>query len=371
MFFAILLPAWLVMNAYIAWRAASIPALRRCAPRWLLAGLVATLAVSYVLARIADGAGLTLVSRLLEAIGATWMGIALLAFTMVFAADVLTGFGTIFRRRAAAARGWAFAAAAILAAIALVQGHRAPVVRGYEVRLPGLPAASEGTVLVFISDLHLGSMLGERWLAARVAQVSALRPDAIIVGGDVLEGDSASERRLLPTLGGLAAPLGVWAVAGNHEFHGGGADTLRLLEARGVHVLRNEWKELRPGLVVAGVEAHETRHGAGSSDSTISRALAGRPPGAATVLVSHAPSGVSRAASEGVALMLAAHTHDGQIWPFRYVVRLEFPFLAGRYEVGGMTLLVCRGTGTFGPRMRLWYPSEILRVTLRAGGARS
>jgi len=76
-------------------------------------------------------------------------------------------------------------------------------------------------------------------------------------------------------------------------------------------------------------------------------------------------SGSPQAAAAGVGLMLAAHTHDGQIWPFRYVIRLQFPFLAGRYEVGRMTLLVCRGTGTFGPRMRLWYPSEILRITLR------
>jgi hypothetical protein len=63
--------------------------------------------------------------------------------------------------------------------------------------------------------------------------------------------------------------------------------------------------------------------------------------------------------------MLAAHTHDGQIWPFRYVVGRQFPFLAGRYQVSRMTLLVCRGTRTAGPRMRLCYPSEILGIPLR------
>jgi predicted MPP superfamily phosphohydrolase len=63
--------------------------------------------------------------------------------------------------------------------------------------------------------------------------------------------------------------------------------------------------------------------------------------------------------------MLSGHTHDGQIWPFRYVVRTQFPYLAGRYDVGGMPLIVSRGAGTWGPRMRLWHPGEILRVTLR------
>ena len=64
--------------------------------------------------------------------------------------------------------------------------------------------------------------------------------------------------------------------------------------------------------------------------------------------------------------MLSGHTHDGQIWPFGYLVRLTYPLLGGRYRVGGMTAIVCRGTGTWGPRMRLWRPSEIVRVTLRA-----
>jgi predicted MPP superfamily phosphohydrolase len=63
--------------------------------------------------------------------------------------------------------------------------------------------------------------------------------------------------------------------------------------------------------------------------------------------------------------MLCGHTHGGQIWPFGYLTRLTYPLLAGRYEVGGMPVIVSRGAGTWGPRMRLWRPGEILRVTLR------
>ena len=65
--------------------------------------------------------------------------------------------------------------------------------------------------------------------------------------------------------------------------------------------------------------------------------------------------------------MLASHTHEGQIWPFGYLVRVNHPFLSGRYEVNGMTVIVCRGTGTWGPRMRLWHRGEIVRITLRHG----
>jgi len=95
----------------------------------------------------------------------------------------------------------------------------------------------------------------------------------------------------------------------------------------------------------------------------ISKTLVGRPPGA-TILLSHTPWETEKAAKAGVGLMFCAHTHGGQIWPFDYLVKLRYPLLEGRYEVNGMTVIVSRGTGTWGPRMRLWSPGEILRVTL-------
>ena len=64
-------------------------------------------------------------------------------------------------------------------------------------------------------------------------------------------------------------------------------------------------------------------------------------------------------------LLLSGHTHDGQIWPFTYLVRMVYPYVAGQYQIHDMTLIVTRGTGTWGPRMRLWKPGEISLITLR------
>ncbi len=365
MFFHLVLATWVVLTLYVGWRAGSVPWLARRVPRWLLMGTVALLGVSYIVARVVRQAGWPLAATVLEVLGANWIGVLFLLFVALLAADLITGCGFLAPRRAPAVRGWALVAGMMLAAIALVQGLRAPVVRDYEIAMPGLPAERDGTTIVFISDLHLGTLLGEGWLAARVAQVSALRPDAIVIGGDVLEGDDESERALLPLFRRLSAPFGVWAVPGNHERHGGGT-TSNALEADGIRVLRNEWREVAPGLVLAGVEAPPRDDHSNSAASALDAAMKGRPAGAATIFVSHAPVQVQRAARAGARLMLSAHTHDGQIWPFRYLVGLEFPYMAGRYDVAGMPLLVCRGTGTFGPRMRLWYPSEILRITLRS-----
>jgi hypothetical protein len=191
-----------------------------------------------------------------------------------------------------------------------------------------------------------------------------------------VEGHGASERDLLRPFARLTPRFGVWAVAGNHEHYGGGSLALGALERQGVRVLQNEWREVAPGLIVAGVDGGRDRAGgrggpasardSGPDPGRLARALAGRPPGAPVILVSHEPVRVEEAARAGVGLMLSGHTHDGQLWPYRYVVRTQTPYLSGEFDVEGMRLIVCRGTGTFGPRMRLWRPSEIVRITLRA-----
>ncbi len=64
--------------------------------------------------------------------------------------------------------------------------------------------------------------------------------------------------------------------------------------------------------------------------------------------------------------MLSGHTHGGQIWPFDYLVKRVFPQVVGAHAVGDMTLIISRGAGSWGPRMRLWHRGEILKLTLRA-----
>ena len=137
-----------------------------------------------------------------------------------------------------------------------------------------------------------------------------------------------------------------------------------MFEKAGFKLLRNQWEEVRKGLVISGVEDLTPRYRRGDSTDTITKALSGRPAGA-TILLCHSPLDAEKAAKAGAGLMLSGHTHGGQIWPFDYLVRSRYPLLEGRYDVDGMTVIVCRGTGTWGPRMRLWHPGEILHVTLR------
>lgn len=365
MFFLLVLLAWTGLHAYFFWHVWTIPAVRRRVPRAALLLVAAILWSSFLLSRLLERFGLEKLGQAFEVVGSTWIGVLFLAFVCLLGFDLLTGFGHLQPGWRAHGRVVALLVAAALCGIATIQAVRAPVVSEHELELPGLPLVADGTVVVVASDFHLGTMLDERWLADRVEQINALHPDLVVLAGDIVEGHGGDRRSFLPPLRRLAAPLGVWAVAGNHEGYGDAAGG-QLLEEAGVQVLRDRWAEVRPGLVVAGVDdLTARRRRLGHANGFAEKALAGRPPGAATIFLSHTPWLPEQAAARGVGLMLSGHTHNGQIWPFTYIVGWVYPLRSGRYQVEGVPVIICRGTGTWGPRMRLWQRGELVRITLR------
>ncbi|MEW6339042.1 MAG: metallophosphoesterase [Acidobacteriota bacterium] len=367
-FLIVVLSIWAALHAYVVWRVGAVPWVAEHLSRRTLIAVAAVLWLSYPLARVLERRGIDALGTPLEIVGATWMGVLFLLFFALLAADILAIPFAIWKPEAAPSLRLAAAALALaLGAVGIVQFLRGPAVVEHEVALPGLPAERDGTVLVAVSDLHVGSMLGPRWLRSRVRQVEALRPDAIAVVGDLVDGSADHMAEALPVLRELRAPLGVWAVTGNHEFYAGLERSVKLLEDAGYTVLRDRSVEVVPGLVFAGVDDLTARRQFGRREDPLATALGGRPDGA-TVLLSHTPWLAEDAAEAGAGLMLSGHTHDGQIWPFNFVVKLQYPYIAGRYDVGTMTLVVCRGTGVWGPPLRLWRRSEILKITLRAGG---
>lgn len=357
MFLAIVLLTWTLMHVFVLTRLWSLPIFSR---RWLIPAFI-LLWISFPLAQVlARSVGRSALP--LEVFASVWLGVLFLLFIWLLAADVITGFGWLLPRAVPTARSTAAIVAILLAVGGVVQGTRAPTVHSYDVSVPGLRAEDEGLVAVQITDLHLGELLGRQWLERRIDQVQALKPDVIFMTGDLLNAVDLVEP-MVPALRRLRAPLGVYAVTGNHEFYAGLEPSIRLFEEAGFRVLRNTAVEAKPGLVLAGVDDLTAARQFGMPDRAIERALAGRPPGA-TIFLSHSPWGGDQAAKLGAGLMLSGHTHGGQIWPFTYFVRLVYPHVLGRYRVGDMTWIVSRGTGFWGPPMRLFREAEILRITL-------
>ena len=360
---AVFLGALLLLTAlalaYLTWRAATVPWLARPWPGRRLWKAAASLWVAMIAGGLLGHGASVPGLGWIDLAAMTLLGLLFCCLACLLVAEFVTGFGLWFRPLAPRLRGWALLAGLGLAGLAFFQGLRPPEVVDYEVPLPGLPPEHDGLVLVALSDLHIGAILGPAWLEARVAQTQALGPDLVVLLGDVFEGHGRPDPRSIAVLRGLRAPLGVWGVEGNHEHYGTiGAP----LEEAGVHVLRDALDTPLPGLVLAG------RADAGRRFRRAAWVVPQVRPQGALVLLSHRPEALPAAARSGVGLMLSGHTHDGQIWPFGLLVGRIYPVLSGRAQVEGMTLIVSRGTGTWGPRMRLWRRGEISRIRLRSVG---
>ena len=367
LFILIALSIWSCLNGYVFWRLGGLPGIAGRVPGWLIWCAAIVCCVSLPASRWLLKSGLTSASSVLENFSMTWVGVVFLLFVCFLVVDCVTLGGLLLTAHAPFLRAGSVVVAMVLTVAALVQGNRAPVIHEQVVVLPGLPRERDGLRVVFVSDLHLGSQIGRTWLKKLVGQIAVLKPDLIAIGGDLVDHDADLVRPMVPELRALHAPLGVWSVLGNHDSYGGADDVARLMRDAGFHVLHDESGIAVPGLRIAGVDDLGVRGRTGPVEAAIHEAIGPvKKAQEGCIFLSHTPVGISEAAQDGAGLMLCGHTHGGQIWPFNYLVALRYPELVGRFNHDPMTLIISRGAGTWGPRMRLWQPGEILLITLRA-----
>ncbi len=309
-----------------------------------------------------------------------WMGFAFLSMLLLLVTD---GLLWLLGTAAAAspptpgvpppASGIRAAAVALLAFVAGAVGLRSalrdPELRRLEIPLSRWPAALDGFRIVQISDLHIGPILERRWARRVVAQVNRLEPDLVAVTGDLVDGSVRRLKEEVAPLADLRARHGVFFVTGNHDHYSGAHAWAAHAQALGMRVLRNQRAEIRDrGAVfdLVGVDDHRGDLLGSGGREDLPAALSGRDTTRPAVLLAHDPSTFRRASALGIDLQLSGHTHGGQIWPFGWLVRLVIPFVAGRYRRNGAELYVSRGTGFWGPPMRLFAPAEVTELVLRS-----
>ena len=306
-----------------------------------------------------------------------WMGVVFLLSAFLGLADAGRALAWVARklaspdtpadpeRRVLLARALAVGVGGVVAGLSAVGVGSALAglrIKDVLVRIRDLPPALAGLRVVQISDLHIGPLLRKEWVEGVVARVRALKPDLVAITGDLVDGTVDELREHVAPLARLAeAPRGVYFSTGNHEYYSGVDDWLRYLPTLGIRPLANERVEAAPGLDVAGI--HDPT-GRGRYAPDLPAALDGRDPTRPVVLLAHQPRQFREAARHGVSLTLSGHTHGGQIWPFSWLVALVQPYIAGLHRLGEAQLYVSRGTGFWGPPMRVFAPAEITLLRL-------
>jgi len=333
------------------------------------------LAISAVLVRIGLVAPSLRRSRWSEQL--SWAGlIAMGLFSSLFVLTVVRDLVLLVLTLAGAAgpvfaRDTAIAVplvALLVTAIGFVNARRVARVVKVEVPIAGLPAALDGYSIAQISDIHVGPTIRRPYLNAIVTRVNALKPDAIAVTGDLVDG--SVQRLALHTepLARLSAPDGAFFVTGNHEYYSGVEQWIAEVRRLGLHVLLNEHVIRRRGdaaLMIAGVTDYGAQHFDPAHKSDPRRAMAGAPRDVAVkILLAHQPRSAPAAAEAGFDLQLSGHTHGGQFFPWNLFVPLQQPFVAGLNRVRSLWVYTSRGTGYWGPPKRFGAPSEITLVRL-------
>ena len=351
--------------------------------------LAVTVPAGLLLFRARDGWS----ARVAYVAAVSWLGLAFMLFCAVATLDLarLVARGALLAldwvrltpdppadpaRRLFVARalaGGAALATAGAAAVAFRSATGPAEIHEVPVRLERLPPALSGFTIAQISDLHVGFTIGSRDVRRVVEQTNALRPDLVAITGDLVDGTVPELGAAVAELTRLRARHGVFFVTGNHEYYSGVGPWLVELRRLGIRVLQNERVTVGDAgatFDLAGLDDwHEASEAVGGYGALLDRTLAGRDPERSLVLLQHQPRGVEEAVRAGVELQLSGHTHGGQIFPFNLLVKAFYPYLRGlyRHRAAGDAqgqIFVSRGTGYWGPPLRLAAPPEIARIVL-------
>ncbi len=259
-------------------------------------------------------------------------------------------------RRMMAAVLWS--AAGIISVISCTIASSAPSVTRLQVTVPG----AEAKKFVLICDSHLGAISSvNQWrLTLKVAR--ELEPNVILIPGDLVDDHSSYTEPQVALIREFFPVIPVYVTTGNHEFYSGVEHFERLCHLLRFRLLRQEVETISPGLSIAGVD---DKHfiPAHKAVEEVRPKIKG-----AVLFLTHRPEVANFLRGRSKTLVLAGHTHGGQSLPMVFLVGLgNGGFKAGYYKVGDAHMYVSRGTGVWGPPMRLLSPPELVLIEVKPG----
>jgi uncharacterized protein len=239
-----------------------------------------------------------------------------------------------------------------------MEAHRIKVER-VQIKTDKLPQGMQRFKIAQISDVHLGIINGKGRLKEIVDLIRPEQPDLLVATGDLVDGDMARNGEIHELFNQIQPPFGKYAVTGNHEFYAGLAQALETIERSGFRILRGERVAIDGVLNVVGIDDPTLRS---ATDET--SLLTSARNGLFTLFLKHRPE-VPKESQGLFDLQLSGHTHLGQIFPFRFFTGMIYPMQNGLYDLaGGSKLYTSRGSGTWGPPMRVLSPPEVTIIEL-------
>jgi hypothetical protein len=248
-----------------------------------------------------------------------------------------------------------------------IESHGRPRVEYVDIPLPDLPTAFDGFRIVQFTDLHVGPTIKRDFVESVAQIVQSLSGDMIVFTGDLVDGSVGWLRDDVAPIRDLSAPFGKYFITGNHEYYSGVMPWVREAERLGYDPLINAHRVIEKNhsrILLAGVTDVV---GGGFDPSHVSdphRAFDGALSGLVNILLAHQPKSIYDSEHLPIDLQISGHTHGGQFFPFNLLAAANQPYIKGLHRHGRTWVYVSRGTGYWGPPLRLGIPPEITVLRL-------
>lgn len=366
LFLLVFLSLYSVLHAFVIYRAKSLMAGRTL---WFVLTCVfsAIMVFGPVIVRLLERADHEPQARALAFVVYPWMGFIFLCFSLFAVTGVLelllklSGLLLNFKIPSLAARVPALLCVLTAMAAGIYGTYEARDIRTeyVEIRTSKLPPNVHAVRIAQISDVHLGLLVRqERWMRI-LDKVRFERPDMFISTGDLVDGDVPSLEDMGRLTDKVVATMGKFAITGNHEAYAGLDRSEEITRELGFQLLRGKAVTVEGAINIVGLDDPAV------SQQEDERALLQKVQnGLFTILLKHRP--VVPESSRGLFdIQLSGHTHKGQIFPFTWLSRFVFPYQSGLFDLGGGSrLYTSRGSGTWGPPMRVLAPPEVTIIDI-------
>ncbi|MBK7028664.1 MAG: metallophosphoesterase [Bacteroidales bacterium] len=375
-FLTVVLVVYSALNYLIYSRAmASIPignSIRTYFP-WIFL----VLASSYIIARFLERIWLSPVSDTFHWLGAIWLGLmihflmALLVIDIIRLINWIIPFYPDFMvKDPVQTRFWILKGVVILVGGVAIAGFINavnPRVNELTIKINKIVGSRKELTIVLASDIHMGTLVGPKRTLKMVNRINALKPDLILFAGDMVDEDLAPVIRhdLGISLSQLKAPLGVYAITGNHEYIGGAEKAVKYLEAHNIKLLRDTAVLVDQSFYLAGRDDRDKPRFSGKERKSISQILNGIDASKPIIMMDHQPFKLDDVAKAGVDLQLSGHTHHGQLWPFNFITKAIYEVSWGYKQKGNSHFYVSSGYGGWGPPMRTGNRPELVKIHLK------
>ena len=362
-FFVIIFSVYLLINTYVfirGWQA--IPSVFTY--KLIYTILYVSITLLFFVAMVGRNTLPLGLLKIIYAIGTTWLAAMMYFFLFFLITDIIGLFNhwihflpeniTLHFRPIQV-----YGVAAVVAVLLIIGYYKFthPSINTYDIKINKKAGERKELRIIGLSDIHLGLLIDKERFSKYVDKVNALKPDIILIAGDVVDNSVRllNVEHLEEEINRMQAPLGIYMCLGNHEYISGIDDSLDFLKKTKINLLVDSVTRIDNSFWIIGRDDRSRR-----TRKPLKNLVAETDQSEPVFLLDHQPFHLADAEENGIDFQFSGHTHNGQLWPFNYIVNNIYEVGHGYKQKGNLHIYVSSGLGLWGPLFRIGTESEIV-----------